>query len=107
LKQIATRPTNFNYARDIALESFIERQLIKRSTMPETLSASDAIILAVTIVTEAITYNEINSHAGDITPDIALIRGLGDCDKYADGVILIFNYLKKRNSNLRNIFITR
>jgi len=78
------------------------------------LSAKDAIMLSVEIVASRMKYHLVDSdhdfivkHGSHLPIDEYFELGLGDCDKYSGALMAVFELIKKNNSNLENVYVTR
>lgn len=81
--------------------------------MLKSLSAKEAILTAVKITGSKMNYHLVdtdteflNKYGDDITTDGYFYIGLGDCDKYRNITIGIFDIMKSMNPNLKNVYLS-
>lgn len=80
--------------------------------MLKSLSIKEAIFTAAKITGSKINYHLVDSdpeflsqYGSNLTTDDYFYIGLGDCDKYRNITIGIFNIMKEINPNLKNVYL--
>ena len=104
---------------DIADPSRFRREVLKEAEklgyteeMLKSLSVKEAILTAAKITGSKIDYHLVDSdpeflskYGSNISTDTYFYIGLGDCDKYRNITIGIFEIMKSINPNLKNVYL--
>ncbi|MDP2907465.1 MAG: hypothetical protein Q8O03_05995 [Nanoarchaeota archaeon] len=104
---------------DITDPSRFRREVLKEAEklgyteeMLKSLSVKEAIFTAVKITGSKINYHLVDSdpeflskYGSKISTDDYFYIGLGDCDKYRNITIRIFEIMKSINHNLKNVYL--